>query len=90
MELCREQLFENITPAIYTSLAERVNAKTGVIITGNAGQASAQGYTVAYRFDPNMEVLSLQCAEAPRPERWFPGKIETKISQMVQDAITSK
>jgi hypothetical protein len=84
--LCREQLFENITPAIYASLIEKVKAKTGVIITGLEGQASSQGYTVTYQFSPSTGVLSLQCLAAPWPASWASGKIESAIAQMVRDA----
>jgi len=87
MALCREQLFENITQVIYDSLKVKVKDKTGVVIDGNEGQASAQGYTVVYRFSPGASVLSLQCVAAPRPERWFPGKIETAMSEMVQASL---
>ena len=87
MSLCREQSFENVTPVIYSALAEKVKAGTGVVITGLEGEASAQDYTVAYKFDPAAEVLSLQCLAAPRPERWFPGKIEAAIAKMVQDSM---
>jgi hypothetical protein len=86
MALCRDQLFENITQEIYDSLAEKVKAETGITITGNAGQASAQGYTVAYRFDPSTGVLSLQCLSAPWPASWASGKIEATIAKMVQDS----
>lgn len=86
MALCREQLFENITPAIYASLIEKVKEKTGVVITGLQGKESAQGYTVTYRFDPATGVLSLQCLSAPWPASWASGKVESTIAQMVRDA----
>jgi hypothetical protein len=90
MALCKEQLFENITPVIYDSLAEKVKEETGVVISGLQGEASAQGYTIAYRFDPGTDILSLQCTDAPRPERWFPSKIEAAIAKMVQDSLPTK
>lgn len=86
MALCREQLFENITPAIYALLIEKVKAQTGVVITGLEGQASSQGYTIAYRFGPATGVLSLQCLSAPWPASWASGKVESTIAQMVRDA----
>lgn len=84
MALCREQLFDNVTTTIYASLVEKVKAQTGVVITGQAGTASAQGYTISYRFDPGTDILSLQCTDAPRPARWFPSRIEAAIAKMVQ------
>jgi hypothetical protein len=87
MSLCREQLFENVTQSVYDALMLKVKDKLGIVITGAQGQESAQGYTVAYKFNADTEILSLQCLAAPRPERWFPSKIESAVAQLVQESL---
>jgi hypothetical protein len=37
----------------------------GLSLSGNAGQASKQGFTVSWSYDPVAKVLEIQCLSAP-------------------------
>jgi hypothetical protein len=37
----------------------------GVAIAGNAGEASKDGITIRWQYDPRSQVLELQCTDSP-------------------------
>ena len=89
--ICREQLFDNITPADYDELVNQAHSALGVTITGTEGQQTvpsgkAKGFMFHWIYNPATEVLSLQCVYAPWPDSMFPGKIEADVAQIVQKA----
>ena len=91
---CREQLFDNVTPAEYDALVNQAQSAFGVTITGTEGQQTvpsgkAKGFIFHWIYKPETAVLSLQCVYAPWPDSIFPGKIEADVAQVVQAAMSS-
>jgi hypothetical protein len=61
---CAKQTFTGLTPDQFTSLTAKA-AANGLSLSGNAGQASKDGFTVWWNYDPAAAVLEIQCLSAP-------------------------
>jgi hypothetical protein len=61
---CAKQTFTGLTPDQFTALTAKAVA-SGLSLSGNAGQASKDGFTVSWTYDPIARVLEIQCLSAP-------------------------
>ena len=64
MSACATQTFENLTQARFDCLVQKA-ASSGIVISGNEGQASKEGITLRWKFDPASQTLELQCMNEP-------------------------
>jgi hypothetical protein len=80
---CPAVSFSGITQARWAAICELVKAKTGIVITSNAGDAKSDGYELKWTFTPEANTLVVQCLAAPAPERFFPASINHAISDWV-------
>jgi hypothetical protein len=78
------QHYEGVTKERFDSLVEQAKAKTGLTISGNAGQASANGFTFKWNYDPAAQTLDLQCLEKPI---WAP---ESAVISTMNQLVGSK
>jgi hypothetical protein len=77
---CETQTFSAITQARFDCLVLKAQA-SGITITGNSGEASKDGVTIRWEFDPTGQTLELQCTDAPF---FVPcGMINGKINELV-------
>lgn len=49
--------FDSVTPAQWAAIAQQVTHATGVAVTANTGQASAQGFAIAWAYDGASNLL---------------------------------
>jgi hypothetical protein len=64
MSACATQTFQNFTQARFNCLVQKA-ASSGIVIGGNEGQASQDGLTLRWKFDPVNQTLDVQCMDAP-------------------------
>jgi hypothetical protein len=64
MSACATQTFQNLTQARFNCLVQKA-ASSGIVISGNEGQASKEGITLRWKFDPTNQTLELQCMNEP-------------------------
>jgi hypothetical protein len=82
MSSCATQLFDGITQTRFDCLVNKAN-DAGIAIAGNAGEASQDGVTIRWLYDPAKESLELQCTSAPF---FLPcGTINGRIHDMVNE-----
>jgi hypothetical protein len=61
---CAKQTFTGLSPDQFTALGAKATA-SGLNLSGNSGQASKDGFTVTWSYDPAGRVLEIQCVSAP-------------------------
>jgi len=83
MGSCAAQTFTNITPDKFAALQQKA-ALSSINITGNSGQASQQGITISWQFDPTAQTLMIQCLDHPffAPCGTINGKIHDLIDEI--------
>lgn len=64
MSACATQTFQAITQARFDCLVHQA-VGLGIAISGMEGQASKDGITVRWKFDPASQTLELQCLDSP-------------------------
>ena len=64
MAPCVKQTFLAITPDQFNCLIARATAN-GLPINGNSGQASANGFTLSWTYNPAAQMLDIQCLSSP-------------------------
>jgi hypothetical protein len=64
MSSSRRQTFFGITRAIFTRLRKRAS-KTGIHVTGPAGEAEKNGVKIQWKYDEDQERLEVECVRAP-------------------------
>jgi hypothetical protein len=80
MSACAKQEFQGISPNVWTCIVAKA-ASFGITISGNSGEASKDGFTVTWNYDPNAQTLQLQCTDSPW---WAPcSTINGKIHDLV-------
>jgi hypothetical protein len=84
MSSCATQTFTGIAEAEFNSLIQKTTA-SGIAISGNAGQASKDGITVRWLFDPARQSLELPCMNTP----FFLscGAVNSKLHDMVESCL---
>ena len=85
MSSSEPQIFQNITPAQFARLAEKVQA-AGIDINGNSGTTSKMGVEVTWNYSPDSCELSFQCLKAP----FFihPEDVNQRIYALVNETVT--
>lgn len=61
---CDTLTFTGITQAQFSEL-EQKGADAGVAVSGNSGEASHSGVTIAWNYDPATLTLTLTCTHKP-------------------------
>jgi hypothetical protein len=80
MGACDTQTFSGITQARFDCLVQQATT-AGIAITGDAGEATRDGITIRWQFDPAGQTLELQCTASPF---FVPcGTINAKIQALV-------
>jgi hypothetical protein len=64
MASCATQTFSGITQARFNALIQKASS-FGITVSGDSGQASKDGVTIRWAFDPTAQTLELQCLSAP-------------------------
>lgn len=78
--ICETQTFTGISQDRFDCLTQAAQ-NTGVAIAGNGGEASKDGITIRWQYDPASQVLELQCTGSPA---FIPcGLINARIQAMV-------
>jgi hypothetical protein len=62
--MCATQIFRNFDQTRFDCVVQRA-AGLGVVIDANEGQASKDGITIRWKFDPAGKTLEVQCLAAP-------------------------
>ena len=57
-------VIEGVTTSQYAQMVERAKA-AGIAITGNSGTAQKYGAAIAYEYQPDTQVLRLECTKVP-------------------------
>jgi hypothetical protein len=79
MSACAMLTFNNVTPDAWKCV-QTAAAQYGV--TGaDTGQATVNGFTVAWSYDPGAQTLQIQCTDSP----WFVGC--STINSHIHDAV---
>jgi hypothetical protein len=80
MSACATQTFTDVTSAVWNCLVQKAQSY-GITISGNSGQASQDGFTIRWDYDPSGQTLQLQCVDSPW---WAPcSTINGKIHDLV-------
>jgi hypothetical protein len=61
---CATQQFSGVSQGHFDCLVKKAEA-FGISISGNVGEASKDGITVRWQFDPAGQTLELQCTGSP-------------------------
>jgi len=84
MSACAMLSYNNVTPTVW-SCGVNAAAQYGVQITPNIGQATPDGFTIAWNYNPGAETLSIQCTDSPF---WAPcGLISSKINDAIEACL---
>jgi hypothetical protein len=81
MMACKLQTFKNVTPAVFADMISKAKDATGVAIAGNAGEATADKFTLSWTYDPASQVLEIQCLAHPAIDPDF--AVQSRIAKMV-------
>jgi hypothetical protein len=85
MGSCATQSFTNVSSDQFACLVAKANA-AGIEISGNAGNASKDGITIQWKFDPGTNTLTIQCTSSPFLVPC--GTINSKIHDLVDSCLT--
>jgi hypothetical protein len=81
MSACDSLTYQNVTPAQWAAMENAVEADFGIVMSGNTGTATAQGYSFEWKYDGSSE-LWLVCYDSPA---WIPC---TLINNQIDSRIT--
>ena len=62
---CEAQTFNGVTVQQFACITQKAQEESGLVLSGNGGEASAQGVTIKWNFDPVSQVLIIECTEKP-------------------------
>jgi hypothetical protein len=84
---CAKQTFAEVSPARFGALVAKA-AAGGLSLSGNSGQASKDGFTVTWNYDPVTAVLEIQCLSGPFlvPCATINGKIHEMVGSVIAPA----
>lgn len=84
MSACAMLSYNGVTPSAWQS-AIAIAATYGVAITTDTGSATADGFTIAWNYNPAQKTLSIQCTDSPF---WAPcSEINGKINDAIEGAL---
>ena len=84
---CEVQTFNSVTAQQFACIAQRAQDETGLVLSGSSGEASAQGTTIKWNFDPVSQVLTIECTEKPFLVPC--GIISSTIQNLVESCLRS-
>jgi len=84
---CEAQTFNSVTTQQFAYLAQKAQEETGLVLAGNSGEASAQGITIKWNFDPASQVLTIECID--KPFLMPCGIISSTIQNLVESCLGS-
>jgi hypothetical protein len=84
---CAKQTFTELSQDQFTALVSKA-AASGLNLSGNAGQASKDGFTVTWTYDPAARMLEIQCVSAPFlvPCSTINGRIHDLVDSVIAPA----
>jgi hypothetical protein len=53
------QVYQNIAPDRFDRIAAAVQARTGIAVSGDVGEASAKGITISWTYYPQTQTLTV-------------------------------
>jgi hypothetical protein len=65
MGSCAKQVFSGITPAKFVCICQQITAKYGVTLSGDNGQETKSGFTIAWTFGRTTGEFDVQCLDSP-------------------------
>ncbi len=81
MGQCTAQTFSNITPDKWLALQTKAAANQ-VILNGDSGEITQQGFTFSWHYDTLSATLTIQCLNRPL---WAPcGAVNSKLHDLVE------
>ncbi|HXP40265.1 MAG TPA: hypothetical protein VN833_08325 [Candidatus Acidoferrales bacterium] len=81
MGQCAAQTFSNITPDKWLALQTKAAANQ-VILNGDSGESTQQGFTFSWNYDALSATLTIQCLNHPL---WAPcGAVNSKLHDLVE------
>jgi hypothetical protein len=82
MSGCATQSFDNVSETVFNCLVQKA-ATFGIVISSNSGEATKDGFTVRWDYNPGAQTIQLQCTDGPW---WAPcSTINGKIHQLVDE-----
>ncbi len=78
-----DQTFENVTQERWNSIKYKVTEETGVHVFSDFGVDESKGWRVAWKYWPDSLKLNIQVVAAPDVAKFFPGRIKSKIQELV-------
>jgi hypothetical protein len=82
---CAAQSFTNVTASVWNCLVQQAQSY-GITISGNSGEASKDGFTLTWNYDPTAQTLQLQCTDKPW---WAPcSTVNGKIHDLVDGCMS--
>ena len=86
MSACDPQEFSNVTDTAWNSLVEKAKDSGIPITVGHKGEASKDGFTVTWNYNPEAQTLVIQATESPW---WAPcGIVDSKIKELVESSLS--
>ncbi|MBT9332655.1 hypothetical protein [Paracidobacterium acidisoli] len=74
--------FRGITRAIFARLQKKAK-RNGIPVPGPAGEAVKDGARIQWKYDPEAELLEVECVRAPF---WIDAaRVNRKLSQEIED-----
>lgn len=64
MSPCAAQIFSNITAEKWLAIQSKA-AQHDIVLSGDSGQATQQGFAITWQYDRATTTLSIQCLEHP-------------------------
>lgn len=64
MSACAMLSYNNVTLAAW-GCAKQAAAQYGVVIDGNSGTATSNGFTIHWNYDPQAKTAQVQCTDSP-------------------------
>jgi len=84
MGQCSAQIFQSISPAQFTQLAEKGQA-AGLAICGHCGTAEKSGVVITWSYDPAAQQLTIQSTHVPFYVSC--NDVNQRIQQLVKDCL---
>jgi hypothetical protein len=79
--------FRGITQAIFKRLRKKA-ARNGIPVSSQAGEAMKDGVTIQWKYDPDAELLEVECVRAPF---WIDAaRVNRKLGEEIESALNSR
>jgi nitrate reductase cytochrome c-type subunit len=64
MSACNAQEFDNVSQSAWACIVQKAEGY-GISVSGDSGEATKNGFTVTWNYDPAAQTLQLQCVNSP-------------------------